>query len=60
MLKEKRNMECINEKEFTEALSTIRSFTPEKRMFALAFINGMEFQRSISEPGGAAVKEISR
>lgn len=60
MLKEKRDMEHIDEKEFAEALLTIRGFTPEKRMFALAFINGMEFQRSISEPGEAAAKGILR
>lgn len=58
MLKEKRDMEHINEEEFAKALSTVRSFTPEKRMFALAFINGMEFQRSISEPCEAEIKGI--
>lgn len=49
MLKERNSTEHINEEEVVKALSTVRGFSPEKQMFALAFINGMEFQKSISE-----------
>lgn len=52
MLKEKEITECIDERECAKALSMIRSFPPEKQMFALAFVNGMEFQKSISEGVG--------
>lgn len=51
MLKETKSTEHIDEKEFVKTLSLIRSFPMEKQMFALAFINGMEFQKSISGDG---------
>lgn len=63
MLKERNNTEHINEEGFAKALLAFRSIPAEKQMFALAFVNGMEFQKSISERekpqaqgvGGAAI-----
>ena len=49
MLKERTAVDHIDEKEFAKALSMFRSISAEKQMFALAFVNGMEFQKSISE-----------
>lgn len=46
MLKERNN--TFNEEGFAKALLTFRSIPAEKQMFALAFVNGMEFQKSIS------------
>lgn len=56
MSKERKTTEHIDEKEFAKALSIIRSFPPEKKIFALAFVNGMEFQKSISETEKPPVK----
>lgn len=56
MPKERKTTEHIDEREFAEALSMIRSFPPEKQMFALAFVNGMEFQKSI---GGGERSELN-
>lgn len=48
MLKEKNNTEHINEEGFAKVLSMFRGIPSEKQMFALAFVNGMEFQKNIS------------
>ncbi len=53
MLKERKSIEHIDEKELVETLSLIRSFPLEKQMFALAFMNGIEFQKSISASEGS-------
>lgn len=60
MLEERTATGHIDEKEFADALLMFRGIPAEKQMFALAFVNGMEFQKSISEVGkpgmeGAAV-----
>ncbi len=59
MLKERNSTEHIDEKEIVNALSIIRSFPPEKQMFALAFVNGMEFQKSISKCERSELSAIS-
>ena len=45
MLKERKTTDHIDKKEFAKALSMFRSIPAEKQMFALAFVNGMEFQK---------------
>lgn len=59
MLKERKTTEHIDEKEFANALSMFRSIPAEKQMFALAFVNGMEFQKSVSESERTGTSAIS-
>ncbi len=59
MLKERKTTEHIDEREFAEVLSMIRGFSPEKQMFALAFVNGMEFQKSISRGERSELNALS-
>lgn len=49
MFKEKKDMEKIDEEEFVRAFLKFRSFSPEKQAYAIAFMNGMEFQKNMSE-----------
>lgn len=42
-------MEKIDEEEFVRAFLKFRSFSPEKQAYAIAFMNGMEFQKNMSE-----------
>ena len=59
MLKERKTTDHIDEKEFAKALSMFRSIPAEKQMFALTFVNGMEFQKSISEDEGRELSAVS-
>ncbi len=59
MLKERKTTDNIDEKEFAKALSAFRSILAERQMFALAFINGMEFQKSISEDERRELSAVS-
>ena len=59
MLKERSNTEHINEEGFAKALLMFRSIPAEKQMFALAFVNGMEFQKSISEDERRELSAVS-
>ena len=56
MLKEGKTTGHIDKKEFVKALLMFRSIPEEKQMLALAFVNGMEFQKSISETEKPPVK----
>lgn len=56
MLKEKKDRQSINEDEVIRAFIKFRSFPPDKQNFAIAFINGMEFQRSLDETGRLSKK----
>lgn len=60
MLKEETATERIDEKEFAKALSMFRNIPAEKQMFAIAFINGMEFQKSIGENGRSELSVLSQ
>ena len=46
-MKDKKN-QSTREKEAVTAFLKFRSFPADKQIFALAFMNGMEFQRNIS------------
>lgn len=50
MNKEKIDLH-IDEGEAVRAFLTFRSFPADKQVFALAFMNGMDFQKKISEAG---------
>ena len=54
-MNERKIKEHIDETEFAKALSMIRGIPPENQMFAIAFLNGMEFQKSISEAESSPV-----
>ncbi len=45
MIKEKKHK--INEEEVVKAFLVFRNYSPDKQAFAIAFINGMEFQRKL-------------
>ncbi len=45
MVKEKKHK--INEEEVIKAFLVFRNFPIEKQAFAIAFVNGMEFQRRL-------------
>ena len=45
MIKEKKHK--VNEEEVIKAFLVFRNFPLEKQAFAIAFINGMEFQRKL-------------
>lgn len=47
MVKERKEDYKINEEEAVRAFLMFRSFPPDKQAFAVAFMNGMEFQRSM-------------
>lgn len=47
MLKERKEDYKINEEEAVRAFLMFRSFPSDKQAFAIAFMNGMEFQRSL-------------
>lgn len=49
MFKERKDTEHIKEEEFVRTFLMFRSFPPEKRAYAIAFINGMEFQENMSK-----------
>lgn len=55
MIKEKDNK--INEKEVIRAFLTFRSFSSDKQAFAIAFVNGMEFQRSLDKTNSITSKK---
>ena len=59
MSKERKTTRHIDEKEFAEALLVFRSIPAEEQMFALAFVNGMEFQKSINEGNGGKLNASS-
>ncbi len=50
-MNEEKDRQPINEDEVIRAFIKFRSFSPDKQNFAIAFINGMEFQRSLDEAG---------
>lgn len=39
----------INEEEVVKTFLMFRNFSPDKQAFAIAFMNGMEFQRSLDK-----------
>ncbi len=41
----------INEEEVVKAFLVFRNYSPDKQAFAIAFINGMEFQRKLDSTG---------
>ncbi len=49
MLEEKKYK--INEEEVVKAFLVFRNYSPDKQAFAIAFINGMEFQRKLDSTG---------
>lgn len=59
MVKEKN---CkINEEEAVRAFLMFRSFPSDKQAFAIAFMNGMEFQRSMDAeaPANKKIKNVN-
>lgn len=55
MLKEKGNH--IDEEETVRAFVKFRSLPADEQIYALAFISGMSFQKSISEAGNLMARE---
>lgn len=49
MIKEKEHK--INEEEAVRAFLAFKKYPPDKQAFAIAFINGMEFQRKLDSTG---------
>ncbi len=47
MLKERKEDKQINEEEAIRVFLMFRSFPTDKQAFAIAFINGMEFQKKL-------------
>lgn len=47
----------VNEEETIKAFLRFRNYSADKQAFAIAFLNGMEFQKSISEM--KEVKEVT-
>lgn len=47
----------VNEEETLKAFLRFRSYSEDKQAFAIAFLNGMEFQKNISEAKKA--KEVT-
>ena len=49
MFNEEKQDYSINEEEVIKAFLIFHGFSPDKQAFAIAFINGMEFQRRLDE-----------
>ena len=49
MLKERKENNQINEEEVVRAFLMFRNFSADKQAFAIAFINGMEFQKQLDK-----------
>lgn len=47
MLKERKENNQVNEEEVVKAFLMFRNFSADKQAFAIAFINGMEFQKQL-------------
>ncbi|MCI8747933.1 MAG: hypothetical protein HFH67_08725 [Lachnospiraceae bacterium] len=58
MIKEKKHK--ISEEEAVKAFLVFRNFPSEKQAFAIAFINGMEFQRELDNAKKQFKKEAHR
>ncbi len=58
MVEERREERRINEEEAVKAFVKFRSFSADKQACAIAFMNGMEFQKSISKVGNPLAKEM--
>ena len=57
MLEKQKDEQSINEEEAVRAFMRFRSFLTEKQAFAIAFMKGMDFQRSLYEAGEPIAKE---
>ncbi len=51
MIKGKNEEYRIDEEEIVRAFIKFQSYTAEEQAYAIAFINGMNFQKSVSEAG---------
>lgn len=51
MIKEKNEEYRIDEEEIVRAFMKFRNYPAEEQAYAIAFINGMNFQKSVSEAG---------
>ena len=47
----------INEEEVVKAFLVFRNYSPDKQAFAIAFMNGMEFQRRLDSTENTEIRK---
>lgn len=57
MLKERKENNKVNEEEVVKAFLMFRNFSADKQAFAIAFVNGMEFQQSLDKTNSITSKK---